>query len=161
MVAFSENNKRIITASYDKSARIWDVATQKELSNIALKHKNRVCTTVNGAFEHSAAAVGGRAVAGQVVYRQRGPHVPGNRLLCAHHVARDGPGTGLACRQSALRAWSFSCAALPTRALLQLFSVAWSRDGKWIALGGNADVVVRVWATPEHIWKVRWFASAC
>ncbi len=44
MVAFSENNKRIITASYDKSARIWDVATQKELSNIALKHKNQVCT---------------------------------------------------------------------------------------------------------------------
>ncbi len=42
----------------------------------------------------------------------------------------------------------------------QIHSVAWSRDGKWIAASGTYNVV-RVWQTPAHICKVRWFACAC
>ncbi len=41
MVAFSENNTRVITASHDNSARIWDVATQKELRKIVIKYEHK------------------------------------------------------------------------------------------------------------------------
>jgi WD40 repeat protein len=143
---FSPDGKRLASGSEDLSLRVWDVATGREELTLT-GHQNGVWTV---AFDPEGKRLVSADAGGTIkVWDGRGELLStfAGHTNGVHHLAFSPSGKRLAtvsddgtCKIWDARLWK-EIRALPGNGK-SFWSVAWSRDGKVLAAGGENEVII-------------------
>jgi WD40 repeat protein len=148
-VAFTPNNKFLVTAGYDKNVRVWGLASGVELRRLEGHQREIISIAV--------LPDGKRAVSGSFDRSVRVWDLASARELCCfnghtgevHHVAAspDGRFVASASYDGTVRLWGVASGKELRRFdghQGQVYTVTFSPDGKTLASGGQ-DHTVRLW----------------
>jgi WD40 repeat protein/serine/threonine protein kinase len=148
-VAFSPDGRRIVTASKDHTARVWDVRTGAAVSP-PLRHGHLVWKAAFSPDGRRVVTAGHDRTArvwevrsGQAV----GPPLPHNGPVVDASFGPDGRWVVTACTDGTARLWDAATGAPRTPPLKHaswLYSVSFSPDGRHVVTASN-DHTARVW----------------
>jgi WD40 repeat protein/tRNA A-37 threonylcarbamoyl transferase component Bud32 len=144
-VAFSDDGKTLLTGSWDRTVRMWEVASGRE---IARRHRNE---KVEGVVFLPGQARFAVASFDLGVYETTGArlvaNLPGHPREIAGLAATPDGGLATASLDGRVRLWNVRTGASRTLAADdadRLRGVAVSPDGRWVAAGSD-DGIVRMW----------------
>lgn len=147
-IAFSPDGKQLATGSFDKSVRLWDAATGKELKSFN-GHQNYVLgvafspdgQTIASSAEDNTARLWTMPASGAV------SDLAHADVVQAVALSADGKLLAAACKDGSVRLWNPAEKKLVhslTGHKGAVLSVAFSPNGKLVA-GSGADGTLRVW----------------
>ena len=149
-VAFSPDGKTIVSGSFDKTARLWDVASGKPIGRPML-HQDWVRSAVFSP-DGRLLATGSNDKTARLWVAATGQEV--GRTLehpsCVFSVAfsPDGKTLATACQDGAARLWGTTSGRLVGQPMVhpaEVESVAFSPDGKTVLTGSWGDKTARMW----------------
>ena len=154
-VAWSRNGTRIVSASFDKTVRVWNAANGNAIQTYQ-GHSDRVQTVVwspdstkvaSGGDDRTVHIWNASTGASLLIYGGHSDHVLGLAW------SPDGTRMASASADNTVQVWD----AATGRNIVTyrghtnyVFAVAWSPDGKRLASGGN-DKVIQVWELAKDI----------
>jgi WD40 repeat protein len=145
-VAFDRPGKRLVTASDDGTARIWDVATGAELLQLDCHVKELVAAEFTPDGQHLVTGgAGGMLRVWHVPSGKPARDIPGCRdRVCGLALTPDGRYLAAGTKSGMLHVWCMDNAALRYQRPLagQVQCLAFSPDGKTLAAG---DIGGHVW----------------
>jgi hypothetical protein len=149
-VAFLPDSKQLVSASWDKTIKLWDTQTRKELQTLS-GHENQVCCIAvsrdgniiaSGSTDTSIRLWDARSGAAMRTLEGHGADVWGVAF------SPDGKLLASASKDMTVRLWNVD-SGTPVHILHGhegwVCAIAYSPSGTAIASGGNADGAVRVW----------------
>jgi WD40 repeat protein len=157
-VAFSPDGKQVLTGSFDRTLKLWETATGKEIKSFGggAGHQNLVLS-VAFSPEGPLLASGGADNTAKLWDSQKAGSEPPVKNLAHPNlvdaVAFNPAGTQLAtgCHDGSVRIWDVAkgqqvreIKAHTTPMMTQVYCVAWSPDGKQI-VSGSLDHSLRLW----------------
>jgi WD40 repeat protein len=161
-VAFSPDGKTVLSGSFDKSLKLWETATGKEIKTFAgpQGHQNLVLSVAYGHDGRFVASGAADNTAKIWDTEKAGSEPPVKNLAHANlvdAVAFSPSGTQLATgsHDGTVRIWDVAkgqqvkqITAHTAPMMLQVYCVAWSPDGKQI-VSGSLDHSLKLWDAPE------------
>ena len=153
-VVFSPDGKRIVTGSDDKTIRIWDAATGRQIGEPLIGHTERI-TSVAFSYDNkrivSGAFDGTIRIWDVITGKQIREIIVGNDykgLITSVSFSPDGKSVVSGACDSTIRIWEVTTGIQIGNSLLghtdAVNSVAFSPDGKRI-VSGSWDNTVRIW----------------